>query len=249
MYFLKIHMTRFHMSVVHDLQLVLKYSPLSGLYSFIAAVDYLHHSFASTQADPDNVVAVHCKAGKGRTGLVLVSYLMYCGLKSTAAEALEFYGWSRTTDGKGVTITSQIRYAHYFEEQLRRIKHVQDTVKAEQNLAPAVLIHRVRMHTIPHFNSDGGCSPALTIEVKSEVDHETYSIFQSSSVSPARAAASPRDASMRSRGSFEKMRMIGSMDGMVSLDSIDVPAEPVPGVGTRVAGDVKVRKFVTLLVQ
>ena len=176
--------------------------------------------------------------------MVLVAYLLYCGLKSTAAEALEFYGWSRTTDGKGVTITSQIRYAHYFEEQLRQIKHGQDTVKAEHNLAPAVLIHWVRMHTVPHFNSDGGCSPSVTIEVKSEVDHESYTVFQSSSISPARAAAAQRDVSQRSRGSFEKMRMIGSMDAMVSsLDSLEVAAEPVPGVGTRIAGDVKVRMY------
>ena len=173
--------------------------------------------------------------------MVLVAYLLYCGLKSTAAEALEFYGWSRTSDGKGVTIVSQIRYAHYFEEQLRQIKRCQETVQAEQNLAPAFLIHRVRMHTIPHFNSDGGCSPSLTIEVKSEVDHETYQVFQSSSISPARAAAVPRGVSLRSRGSFEKMIMIGSIDSMLSLDSIEVAAEPVPGVGTRVAGDVKVR--------
>ena len=199
-----------------------------------------------TQADRDNVAAVHCKAGKGRTGLVVVAYLLYCGLKSTAAEALEFYGWSRTTDGKGVTITSQIRYAHYFEEQLRQIKQGQDTVngvKAEQNLAPAFLIHRVRIHTTPHFNSDGACSPSLTIEIKSELDHEAYTVFQSSTLSPGWAAAAPRDVSMRSRGSFEKMSMIGSVDTLTSLDSIDVPAEPVPGVGTRVAGDVKVRTY------
>ena len=59
------------------------------------------------QAHPDNVVAVHCKAGKGRTGLVMICYLMYSGFRGSAVKARDFYDWARTTDGKGLTITSQ----------------------------------------------------------------------------------------------------------------------------------------------
>jgi hypothetical protein len=36
------------------------------------------------QIDENNVVAVHCKAGKGRTGLVIVCYLMFGGLQLRA---------------------------------------------------------------------------------------------------------------------------------------------------------------------
>eukprot|EP00960_Hanusia_phi_P014838 439519-Hanusia_phi.AAC.1 len=38
------------------------------------------HIHRFLQSDPDNVVAVHCKAGKGRTGLIIVAYLMFGGL-------------------------------------------------------------------------------------------------------------------------------------------------------------------------
>jgi hypothetical protein len=204
----------------------------------LAAFSYdLRYLVGLIQADKDNVVAVHCKAGKGRTGLILVAYLLYSGNKSTAAEALDFYGWSRTTDGKGVTITSQIRYVHYFEQQLRQIKQGRDIIKTGQDMAPAVLIHRVRMHPVPHFNSDGSCSPSLTINIKSEVDHQEYTVFQSSAVLPLRAAATSRHSSLRLLGPFEKIRMVGSK---VSPDLIDVAAEPMPGVGLRVAGDFKV---------
>ena len=53
------------------------------------------------------MVAVHCKAGKGRTGLVMICYLMYSGFRGSAVKARDFYDWARTTDGKGLTITSQ----------------------------------------------------------------------------------------------------------------------------------------------
>ena len=39
-----------------------------------------------------NVVAIHCKAGKGRTGLIVCCFLLYSKLCKTAEEALHFYG-------------------------------------------------------------------------------------------------------------------------------------------------------------
>jgi phosphatidylinositol-3,4,5-trisphosphate 3-phosphatase/dual-specificity protein phosphatase PTEN len=64
--------------------------------------------------DPENVIVIHCKAGKGRTGLMTCCCLMYAGFKPQAEEAMDFYAVERTYDLKGVNIPSQKRYVEYF---------------------------------------------------------------------------------------------------------------------------------------
>jgi phosphatidylinositol-3,4,5-trisphosphate 3-phosphatase/dual-specificity protein phosphatase PTEN len=51
-------------------------------------------------------VAVHCKAGKGRTGLAICAYLVFMEAVSDAYEALELFNNRRTKDGKGLGVPS-----------------------------------------------------------------------------------------------------------------------------------------------
>lgn len=112
------------------------------------------HEFLSK--DPQNVAAIHCKAGKGRTGLIISAYLVYAGICATASQALKLYGETRTYNGKGVTIPSQMRYVHYFENRLRAGPAVEHTYK----------LRHVRLVTVPNFDVGGGCDPYFDVRIR-----------------------------------------------------------------------------------
>ena len=69
--------------------------------------------------NPKAVAAVHCKAGKGRTGVMICSYLVFSHLCETSEKAFRYYARIRTKNNTGVTIPSQKRYIKYFETFLQ----------------------------------------------------------------------------------------------------------------------------------
>jgi phosphatidylinositol-3,4,5-trisphosphate 3-phosphatase/dual-specificity protein phosphatase PTEN len=107
--------------------------------------------------DPNNIIAIHCKAGKGRTGVIICTYMVYCQLYSNADDALKVYGLIRTKDGKGVTINSQKRYVDYFCRCVAD-NYTFPIVDATIKLKSLIL------HTIPHCSKDGGSAPYFMID-------------------------------------------------------------------------------------
>ncbi|CAF1195361.1 unnamed protein product [Adineta ricciae] len=79
-------------------------------------------------ANPKNVIAVHCKGGKGRTGTMISVALLKTNVCKTAQEALNLFAERRTDlrHGKqyqGVETPSQTRYVHYYEKILHVYNH------------------------------------------------------------------------------------------------------------------------------
>ena len=82
--------------------------------------DMCRDAQAFMKQDDRNVVAIHCKAGKGRTGLMVTCLLMITmPTLRCPDDALQFFGEARTNDGKGVTIPSQMRYVRYWDSMLK----------------------------------------------------------------------------------------------------------------------------------
>nr|XP_031321801.1 phosphatidylinositol 3,4,5-trisphosphate 3-phosphatase TPTE2-like isoform X8 [Camelus dromedarius] len=69
--------------------------------------------------DEENIIVVHCKGGKGRTGTMICAYLLASERFTTAEDSLYYFGERRTdksTSNKyqGVETPSQSRFVGYF---------------------------------------------------------------------------------------------------------------------------------------
>ncbi|XP_066994326.2 phosphatidylinositol 3,4,5-trisphosphate 3-phosphatase and dual-specificity protein phosphatase PTEN isoform X2 [Anabrus simplex] len=111
--------------------------------------------------DHRNVAAVHCKAGKGRTGVMVCCYLLHSLQYASANDALNYYAKQRTHDRKGVTIPSQCRYVGYYAT----------LVQEHLDYHPVrLLIREIHLEPLPTFN--GGHGVQLVI---SESSNKVYS--------------------------------------------------------------------------
>ncbi|ELT95902.1 hypothetical protein CAPTEDRAFT_62994, partial [Capitella teleta] len=84
-------------------------------------LDYAKNARQWLEADEENIIAVHCKGGKGRTGTMICVWLVESGAFDEAKESLEYFGDRRTDLSvgrkfQGVETPSQSRYVGYFEK-------------------------------------------------------------------------------------------------------------------------------------
>ena len=126
-------------------------------------IPFCEDAKAFLEENEKNVVAIHCKAGKGRTGTFVCALMIYINLFKTADEALAYYGIMRVGDGRGVTIPSQIRYVNYFAEMLD--KNIDIKVNQKK-----IIIRKIKLSNAPGF-SRVGWSSYLTFDIDNGENH------------------------------------------------------------------------------
>lgn len=97
------------------------------------AIYVVHSMYKFLRQDPSNVVAIHCVAGKGRTGCIIAMLLLYIQVKQRSEDALLHFTIKRIDTGDGDNSTSlagdgsdiggvrnpsQLRYTKYLEQIL-----------------------------------------------------------------------------------------------------------------------------------
>ncbi|KAL7610695.1 phosphatidylinositol 3,4,5-trisphosphate 3-phosphatase and protein-tyrosine-phosphatase PTEN2A [Lactuca sativa] len=112
---------------------------------------FCQSAYSWLKEDILNVVVVHCKAGKARTGLMICSLLLFLKFFPTSEECIEYYNQRRCVDGKGLILPSQIRYVSYFERILRDFN-------GESPPGRRCMLRGFRLHECPYW-----VRPSLTV--------------------------------------------------------------------------------------
>lgn len=81
-----------------------------------------------TNSSAGNTVFVHCKFGKGRTGMIAVGYLMY-KYNMKLSDALDLFRIRRNFYDVTVSVSSQLRYLKYFRKMLDNRENMFDKYK------------------------------------------------------------------------------------------------------------------------
>eukprot|EP01062_Namystynia_karyoxenos_P083012 TRINITY_DN9461_c0_g3_i1.p1 TRINITY_DN9461_c0_g3~~TRINITY_DN9461_c0_g3_i1.p1 ORF type:complete len:595 (+),score=205.28 TRINITY_DN9461_c0_g3_i1:108-1892(+) len=107
------------------------------------------------------IIVVHCKGGKGRTGLFICAWLLWSAQQPTAQAALKHFSSLRTDDGpntqfQGVEGPSQSRYVHYFESYCNRL--------GRQLPAVRYTLTTVEVGPLPRHCQDAGALWCVALE-------------------------------------------------------------------------------------
>uniref|UniRef100_A0A0D9RZP0 Transmembrane phosphatase with tensin homology n=1 Tax=Chlorocebus sabaeus TaxID=60711 RepID=A0A0D9RZP0_CHLSB len=124
--------------------------------------------------DLENIVAIRCKGGKGRTGTMICAFLIASEIFLTAEESLYYFGERRTdktnsSKFQGVETPSQNRYVGYFAQ----VKHLYNW-----NLPPRriLFIKRFIIYSIRGVGTGDVCDLKVRIVMEKKVVFSSTSL-------------------------------------------------------------------------
>ncbi|XP_037983875.1 tensin-3 isoform X4 [Motacilla alba alba] len=106
--------------------------------------------------DPQHVVVIHCRGGKGRIGVVISSYMHFTNVSASADQALDRFAMKKFFDDKVSALMqpSQRRYVQFLSGLL--------SGSVKMNAAP-LFLHYVILHGIPNLDAGEACWPFLKL--------------------------------------------------------------------------------------
>ncbi|EHB09138.1 Tensin-3 [Heterocephalus glaber] len=107
-------------------------------------------------SDPQHVVVIHCRGGKGRIGVVISSYMHFTNVSASADQALDRFAMKKFYDDKVSALMqpSQKRYVQFLSGLL--------SGSVKMNGTP-LFLHCVVLHGTPNFDTGGACRPFLKV--------------------------------------------------------------------------------------
>ncbi|XP_030056286.1 phosphatidylinositol 3,4,5-trisphosphate 3-phosphatase TPTE2 [Microcaecilia unicolor] len=117
--------------------------------------------------DEKNIIAIHCKGGKGRTGTMVCTCLVDSDQFESAKESLDYFGERRTdasmsTKFQGVETPSQSRYVGYYEI-------VKNKYKLQLPPEKKLRIKSFLVHSISGVGKSNGSDLKVQIIMKKEI--------------------------------------------------------------------------------
>ncbi|XP_066537226.1 tensin-3-like [Hoplias malabaricus] len=107
-------------------------------------------------ADPQHVVVIHCRGGKGRIGVVISSFVHFTDISASADQALDRFAMRKFYDDKvsALMTPSQKRYVWILNSLL--------SGSMKMNASP-LFLHCIILHGIPNFDNSGVCRPYIKV--------------------------------------------------------------------------------------
>ncbi|KAJ5068178.1 phosphatase [Anaeramoeba ignava] len=172
------------------------------------------------KSDQENVVAVHCLAGRGRTGTVISSYLRFSGMFNSTEQAIQYFAKKRSQKLIGVTNPSQLRYVIYFDKILRENNENKFRIKTI-SLQKIIFNHAINVH-------DGGFHPEICIYNDSNL------VYSSKTRKPQSPSISSNSLAEKTHDSMEKFPFF-------SAKSDDFIIFPIPNL--KITGEILIMIF------
>jgi hypothetical protein len=139
------------------------------------------------EEDDANVCSMHCKAGKGRAGLMSCVLLVRTGTCPSAAAAMDKYDKDRTHNNRGLTVTSQRKFVIFYEMLWRQHWGVsgdigeQDAIREGQKKFVVPIQPEKRVCSVKLTGSRIGTLPQLKVKIYQGTNFDPILLWSSDS--------------------------------------------------------------------